>query len=303
MARQRPPERKLVALGEIVSDALEIVAYPLRTAGVEVAVDVDQRLPALWGDGDQINQVLMNLFLNAQQALMELDGKRRLAVSARALPAGDRVRIAISDNGPGVPEELRRRIFDPFFTTKPAGVGTGVGLSVCHGIILGHGGEIWVEETPGGGATFVIDLPVGQASEPAAGDGAPATPARIRGRHVLVIDDETEIAAMLAEILDNAGYRVTVADTGRAGLARLAEDRFDLVLSDVRMPDVDGRDIWKAVTDQGDSHPPIAFMTGDSLGISADFLAEADCPVLEKPFTPADAVAFVQQVLADPRRD
>ncbi|MGE0725260.1 MAG: PAS-domain containing protein, partial [Alphaproteobacteria bacterium] len=204
MARQRPPERRLVALGEVVSDALEIVAYPLRTAGVEVAVDVADGLPPLWGDGDQINQVLMNLFLNAQQALMETQGNRRLKVAARALPAGDRVRVTIADNGPGVPEELRRRIFDPFFTTKPSGVGTGVGLSVCHGIVLGHGGEIWVEETPGGGATFAIELPVGRAVDPPVPETPAAAPARARGRHVLVIDDETEIAAMLAEILDNA---------------------------------------------------------------------------------------------------
>ncbi|MCC7271943.1 MAG: PAS-domain containing protein [Alphaproteobacteria bacterium] len=300
MARQRPPERRRVALGEVVRDALEIVAYPLRTAGVEVAVTVPDDLPTLWADPDQLGQVMMNLLLNAQQALMEVPPPRRLAVTAVSLPGGQRIRTSVADNGPGVDPDMRRRIFDPFFTTKPAGVGTGVGLSVCHGIVAGHDGTIWVEETPGGGASFVFELPIGEQEEiapaPAGGVAAPAV-----GRSVLVVDDEPDIATMLEEILDSAGYRVTVADSGRAALGQLAAGRFDLVLSDIRMPDVDGRDLWRAVTAAGAAAGPIAFMTGDALGAAAaEFLVDAGCAVLEKPFAPSEVVAFVARVLGTP---
>ncbi len=300
MARQRPPERHLVAMDEVVRAALDIVAYPLRTSGVEVAVDVPGDLPRLWADGDQIGQVMLNLILNAQHALMEVPPPRRLAVSATLLPDAGRIRVTIADNGAGVDPHLRRRIFDPFFTTKPAGVGTGVGLSVCHGVVTGHDGAIWVEEAPGGGAAFVFELPLGEGEE--ASDAAPAPPpAGAAGRRVLVVDDEPDIAAMLGEILTNAGFGVTIADSGQAALDQLAQESFDLVLSDIRMPGVDGRDLWRVVTDPDRPAGIIAFMTGDSLGpAAADFLSETGCEVLEKPFTPAEVAAFVRRVLVGP---
>lgn len=300
MARQRPPERRLVALDEVVRAALDIVAYPLRTSGVEVALDLPDDLPRLWADGGQLGQVMLNLLLNAHQALMDVPPPRRLAVVAALLPDRSRVRVTVADNGRGVDPYLRRRIFDPFFTTKPAGVGTGVGLSVCHGIVAGHDGAIWVEETPGGGAAFIVELPLSEGEEPeeeapgAAGD-------RADGRRVLVVDDEPDIAAMLGEILGGAGFHPTVVHSGQAALDQLAERSFDLVLSDIRMPDVDGRDLWRAVGDAARAAGGIAFMTGDALGpVAADFLTETGCEVLEKPFTPADAVAFVRRVLAAP---
>ena len=299
MARQRPPERRRVALSRIVQAALDIVAYPLRTSGVDVAIDVPSDLPLLWADEDQLGQVVMNLLLNAQQALMEVPAPRRLSVAAQLLPGGGRVRLTVADNGTGVDPHLRRRIFDPFFTTKPAGVGTGVGLSVCHGIVGGHDGAIWVEEAPGGGAAFVVELPLGEGEDEA------STPSRVEaegiGRHILVVDDEPDIAAMLGEILDAAGFRVTVVESGRAALDLLARLHFDLVLSDIRMPDIDGRELWRAVARSGRPSTPIAFMTGDSLGAAAaDFLIEAGCEVLEKPFDPPEVVAFVRRLLGRP---
>lgn len=300
MARQRPPERGRVAMATIVRSALDIVAYPLRTSGVELAVDVPDGLPLLWADADQLGQVVMNLLLNAQQALMERPAPRRLSVGAVLLKGGARLRLTVADNGPGVDPHLRRRIFDPFFTTKPAGVGTGVGLSVCHGIIAGHDGTIWVEDAPGGGAAFVVELPLGEGG----GGDAPATAAGAAdgaGRHILVVDDEPDIAAMMGEILDTAGFRVTTVESGREALDLLARLHFDLVLSDIRMPDIDGRDIWRAVAASGRPATPIAFMTGDSLGAAAaDFLIEAGCEVLEKPFDPPEVVAFVRRLLGRP---
>ena len=298
MARQRPPERRRVAIDEVVRTALDIVAYPLRTSGVDVVVDVPGDLPRLWADGDQIGQVVLNLILNAQQALMEAPPPRRLSVTAALVPGAPRIRMVVADNGRGVDPHLRRRIFDPFFTTKPAGVGTGVGLSVCHGIVAGHDGTIWVEEAPGGGAAFIVELPLGEGEEKAGTAPTAAVHLPTPGQQVLVVDDEPDIAAMLGEILGNAGFSVTVADSGQAALDHLSRARFDLVLSDIRMPGVDGRDLWRIVTDPARGPGVIAFMTGDSLGAAAaGFLADTHCEVLEKPFTPAEVVAFVRRVV------
>ena len=144
------------------------------------------------GDTDQLHQVVANLVVNAQHALIGRPSPRRLAV--RAWTEGGEVVLEVADNGPGMAPEVAKRAFEPFFTTKPQGVGTGVGLSVCHGIVEAHGGRIELETAPGEGARFRVRLPLSQG---AAAERAGAGAARRRRRRVLVVDDEPEIAALL----------------------------------------------------------------------------------------------------------
>jgi two-component system NtrC family sensor kinase len=287
LARRRTPELTAVQINSVVEMAIELLSYQLRTADVQLAFDLAPDLPALLADADQLNQVVTNLVHNALQALGDKAGPRRLTVST--VHAGNgAVRLNVIDNGPGVPADLRARIFEPFFTTKPPGAGTGIGLALCLASIAAHGGSIGVEETPGGGATFSVELPV-RSSGPASpssrapGQDRPAMPRR----RILVVDDEPEIAATLAEMLQDAGHWVETAENGRQALDRLATGAFDLILSDLRMPVMDGPALYTALRA---SHPAllgrIAFITGDTLSAQIkEFLATTGVPSIEKPFT------------------
>jgi PAS domain S-box-containing protein len=206
MARQRGPEKKPVDLNQIVRAGLELVAYGIRSAGISVTLDLGEDLPTFSADPDQLGQLVTNLLLNAQQALKNTPQPRRLGIRTRHKPAQSQVRLMISDNGPGIPPELRSRVFEPFFTTKPVGGGTGIGLSICHAFVSAHGGSIEVDETPGGGATFTIRLPVVAAGIEGSATHDEPVP-EIARRRALVIDDEHDLAELLAEMLSREGFR------------------------------------------------------------------------------------------------
>ena len=282
MARSRPPAYGPVRLAETAENALELASYGLRTADVAIVREFDPALPAVWGDSDQLHQVLTNLIVNAQQALLQSAPPRRLTVRLRA--EGGQAVIEVEDNGPGIPEGVRQRVFEPFFTTKPQGVGTGVGLSVCLGIVTAHEGRIDLWSEPGQGTRFSVRLPLPAVPLAATTAGpAPAT-APARGR-VLVVDDEQEIAELVAEHLRRDGLEVEVVGSGSKALARLRSERFDLVVSDLRMPDLDGPALVAALREQ---HPELArrvvLITGDALGAELNAtLRDAELPVFEKP--------------------
>ncbi|HMR32681.1 MAG TPA: PAS domain S-box protein [Geminicoccus sp.] len=296
MARQKPPKFGPVALNHVVEAALELAAYGLRTADIEVVRQLDTELPAVWGDSDQLHQVLTNLIVNAQHAMQQVEGPRRLVL--RSEHRHGEVALTVEDNGPGMPEEVRKRIFEPFFTTKPQGMGVGVGLSLCHGIVSGHGGRIEVETEPGRGSRFVVTLPL-SLREVANGEPARIEPGPSGRGRVLVVDDEVELADLVREILSRDGYEVTLARSGREALSLLAALTPDIIVSDLRMPDLDGPGLWRELKSQ---RPELAarmiFVTGDTLGADASrFLAEAEVPVMEKPLDLAELRRRVGEVV------
>jgi two-component system NtrC family sensor kinase len=307
IARQRKAERRRIVVSDLVTAAIDLLGYTLKTSSVTVEPRIDPGLPALLGDADQLHQVIVNLILNAQQALESSSGEKRVTVHAYPDPIRSSVVIQVSDTGPGVPDAIRSRIFDPFFTTKPVGIGTGIGLAVSRGMIEGHGGSLTLLPSGDGGATFEIALPVEK------GEIAGALPA-IAGKHAtqqavparrraLIVDDEPEIAGMLAEILRHDGFDSALAPTGKAArqlLEQEPEPTFDIVLCDLRTPDEDGMSFyrWLAVY-QPALASRVILVTGDTLGpASSRFLAEIDRPVIEKPFTPKDIRQHVAAVLA-----
>jgi two-component system NtrC family sensor kinase len=301
MARQRGPEKKPVDLNQTVRAALELVGYGIRSAGIEVTADLAADLPTFSADPDQLGQLITNLILNAQQALKDVPQPRRLRIQTRYKSVQSQLRLVISDNGPGVPAKLRSRVFEPFFTTKPVGSGTGIGLSICHAIVGAHGGSIEIGETPGGGATFLIRFPVVPAEELDATAQVERVP-EIARRRALVIDDEPDIAELIAEMLTRQGFAAEVATSGEEALAELRRGSYDLVLSDVRMPDLDGpallrrlqRD-WPALATR------LIFVTGDTLGLGAgSVLDKLGRPVIEKPISPEDIRRVIHATLAEP---
>jgi two-component system, cell cycle sensor histidine kinase and response regulator CckA len=165
LARQRPPERHPVQLNAVVRDAVELLAYPLRVDSVEVQFALGDELPILRADSHQLHQVVVNLVSNAHQAMRETPPPRQLTLATGIDEPDNRVWLEVRDTGPGISQELQARIFEPFFTTKPPGVGTGLGLSLCQGIVETHGGTIRVVATEEPGTVFRVELPVATAVE------------------------------------------------------------------------------------------------------------------------------------------
>ncbi len=295
-ARQQPAERASAQLNDIVTDTLELRRYGLRTAGIDVSVELEAGLPATWADPHQLQQVVLNLLVNAEHALAEVEGERRLRVCT-GRDAGN-ITFSVSDNGPGVARDQVDRIFNPFFTTKPVGQGTGLGLSISDGIVREHGGRISVETTPGGGATFTVTLPV--VKHPAAparaleeDSGVPAP-----GRRMLVVDDEPAMRAAVSGFLVSLGNEVTVAANGAEARALLAANEYDVVLLDLRMPDLGGEALYRELVDRDARHARrVVFVTGDLQSDAAQrFLGESGRPVIGKPFQLDDLAAVLASV-------
>src|SRR3546814_176785 len=226
MARQRPPERRAVDLCDIVQATLDVTGYSLRTANIEVRLELDPAPPPVWGDSDQLNQVVTNIIVNAQQAMMDVTTPRVLTIRSAYDDAAKEVTLTIADSGPGIPEEIQSRIFEPFFTTKDIGEGTGVGLAVSHRIVEAHEGRIRVDSALGKGSAFTVTLPVGtaaavQAPQARAADNAgPAA-------SILIIDTEPEVAPTLADLLTSQGHRVVTAGSGQTATPLIGGARSD----------------------------------------------------------------------------
>ena len=300
LARQHTPERTAVSLNSLVTDTAELLAYTLRVDNITVHLDLAEKLPLLWADPNQIQQVITNLITNAHQALRESSALRQLTLTTQCNPTRTRVTLAVTDTGPGVPPALQARIFEPFFTTKPVGIGTGLGLSLCRGIIERHGGTLTVKSPPGQGATFCVELPVETVCAT-----APASPERdhmpaVPDKSILIIDDEPSIASGLKRLLSRDGYTVETVANGHLALTKLRERSYDLLLSDMRMPGIDGPSLYRTLEHQ---YPHllrrVIFLTGDTLNPETKlFLDQSAAPCLTKPCTVAEIRRAIQQVLA-----
>jgi signal transduction histidine kinase len=298
MARQKQPEREAVDLNAVAIAAYELAEYGLRTDGIAAKLELAPSLPNISADADQLHQVIINLLVNAQQALTAGAGPQRkltLRTALGSLP--HTVILEVADNGPGVPEDVRRRIFEPFYTTKPEGHGTGVGLSFSQGLAEAHGGRLELHPTARG-ACFRLTLPIDPTQALPKPQAAPAFAAMPATRRALVIDDEAEIAESLADFLSVEGFACELAIGGADAQAKLREGSYDLIVSDLRMPDIDGPQLhaWLVAT-RPDLAGRMAFTTGDTLGTAAArFLEETKRPVLEKPFMPEDVCRFLAQM-------
>ncbi len=301
MARSRPAQRAPVALNELVRAAAEMLGYTLRSHDIELTLALDERLPTLLADGDQIGQVVLNLMVNAQQALAAAAAPRRLHISTGVDERGSEptLWLRVADNGAGVPAAAREKLFEPFFTTKPEGIGTGLGLAVSRSIAIEHGGELRLEDVAAG-ASFRLELPlrVPESANIEAADGEDAAAAG--AARILVVDDEAEIADLIRSMLESAGYDVATAESGAVALAMLEQAQFNAIVSDLRMPDMDGAALWRQVQRHDAALARrMLFVTGDTLSAGArSFLDEAGTASLDKPFARKDLLDRVKTLLA-----
>lgn len=302
--RQSRHERGKVDLNRAVTSALELLEYRLlKTEDVSVTKQASGGSPSIVGDYQQVVQVLVNLINNACDAMASVvrypEGKRLLI---RTGTAGGRAFIRVEDNGPGIPPGAEARLFQPFFTTKAPGRGTGLGLSICRQIAREHGGDISLENRPGRGCAFTLELPAGSEAEfgRLGETPEPVSLPAVPGKRVLVADDEADIAEVVARLLREDGDEVSIAHGGAEALRLLDEGAFDLIISDMEMEQVKGPDIFnRTVAGGGPSRTKMLFVTGDILNPDVlDFLSKTKSEYLPKPFDLDDLRQAVRRLLA-----
>jgi PAS domain S-box-containing protein len=266
-ARKHAPEMKYQSLNDCVEKVLDLKSYHLRSSQIETEVELASGLPKTSFDFHQIDQVILNMLNNAEQAIRSV--RRSGKITLRTGVEGDNVWLEIEDDGPGVPDDVRDRIFDPFFTTKDYGQGTGLGLSVSYGIVQEHGGSIELRPgADGRGTRFRIWLPIVEGrEEPAAAPAAPEPRGEVSllaGRNILVAEDEPVVLELLARLLTDAGAVVTMAQDGDEAWKLLADNEFDLIVTDLCMPNVCGQELYERVAaERPELMRRFVFATGD----------------------------------------
>ncbi len=285
-ARKQEHRRGSTAVRPLLNATLGLLHNQLMTNHVEARLEVEPDLPELDIDANQIQQVFVNLINNAAQAIASAG--RPGAILIRARKWIDGVAVDVIDDGPGISPELAAKVFEPFFTTKPEGQGTGLGLSISQGIVKEHGGRIALTSAENAGATFTVELP--RRSRPAPAPLPEAVQAAPHPLRVLVVDDEPHILHYMRATLEAWGHSVDVAADGHIGLERAAQGDFDLIISDLRMPRLGGREFYEELQRRA---PPLArrmvFSTGDTIrGDTLSFLEQQGRPCLHKPFSLAE---------------
>ena len=300
-ARAGSKERTLVELNEIVRRTFALRSYYLTTLNITVNLELDEANPKAWANGSEVQQLLLNLLINAEQALTMVQGRR--VISIRTMAAGDEgAELQVADTGPGIPIDIQEKIFDPFFTTKPEGTGTGLGLSICYGIAHDHGGRIAVHSVPGNGATFTLTLPQDARTRQRSTPSPMPIPEEAResgdALSVLLIDDEEGLRRAVVSFLKRRGMHIIAVEDGSDALRVLRRERFDVIVSDVRMPGMSGGEFLERLRRE---HPAMVsrliFTTGDTFASdTSSLLRDSGVPSLVKPYDFARLEGVVRKV-------
>ncbi len=297
-ARAGGRERTLVDVNDIVRRTFALRSYHLSTLNIGASLELDPAKPKVWGNGSELQQMLLNLIINAEQALVTVSGARTLVL--RTASSENDVTITCEDSGPGIPAEIRERIFDPFFTTKAEGVGTGLGLSICYGIVHDHGGRLTVESDTRGGAAFIATLPRDPRTQARVSTEIPreAVPRGAAPLSILLVDDEPGLRKAVARFLNRRGMQCRAVGDGAEALEVLRLHEFDVIISDVRMPGMSGREFLDGLRANHPDHVPrLIFSTGDTFARdTADLLKESGVPSLEKPFDFGKLEGLVREI-------
>jgi signal transduction histidine kinase/CheY-like chemotaxis protein len=285
-ARKQAPHLEAVAINALIDQVLKLREYELQTKNIRIVREFDPANPILSADPDKIQQVVLNLLNNAHDALRETGRPGTIWVRTSLRPPN--VVLEFLDDGPGFPDP--GRAFDPFYTTKEVGSGTGLGLSVCYGIVREHGGEITAANGEKG-AHVTVMLPIGQVPKeqgPARAAPQPTDlPRPSRNLHALVVDDEQLLQRLQVSFLSKMDIRATAVSTGEEAIRFLQDHRADVVISDVRMPgSVDGVGLYEWVrANRPELAERFVFVSGDLVGLNlSEFFQRTQVPSIAKPF-------------------
>jgi len=289
-----------IDINEVIRQVVRFRARTLRRDGLEVATNLAEELPPVVGNARQIQQVLLNLVNNAEQACTAINREGKLWIETRLADNKGFVWISVRDNGPGVPPDIQSRIFEPFFTTKTTGEGTGLGLSICRQIVERHKGSMWLENEPGKGATFCIELPA-SACPPVtttSGEQVPHPQTNTLSARILVVDDEKSIGQLLLKLLSRLGHKVDIALNGSHAIHKLEETAYDIVLLDLKIPGISGQAVYTWIKrDRPQLARRTVILTGDTLNSETmTFLNQESVLRLLKPFQLAEVRALMHQI-------
>ena len=315
LSHESPAKRRTISLQELVERTAGLQKVMLAGRSIELKVAHAEVLPRIEGDFAQLQQVLLNLLQNAQQAL-EQSGRGSTIGVCTSVSEDGRVRLEVWDDGPGVPAAIQARIFDPFFTTKAAGAGTGLGLAIVMGFVRQHGGTLKLVSPPEGGSRFVLEFPAAKASgaaevlqhgarqrepallQPSGDPGAIETLERFPAR-ILVVEDEPTVATLIADILRDEGMSVDVLLESQSAVRQAELETYDLLICDLRMQGVDGQMIYQTLVQrQNPLRERVLFVTGDVLSPrTQEFLERHRLPHVAKPFRMEELSQAVKEVL------
>lgn len=301
LSREAKLERIPVDLNEIIERTLRLCSYDLQRAGIAVELDLDPQLPSLPASPIHLQQVVLNLVLNSQQAIA---GARRAGrILLRTCHGAEHVFLRVEDNGPGIPFELQSRIFEPFFTTKAIGIGTGLGLSIVAGIVRQHGGDIRVASTPGSGATFTLQFPFSHPEHLAASmPPNQESNATRRVGHILVLESEEVLGRLIVDALCGDGHQLEWVNSVPDALAHVARREFDLLICDREAPPIEEPELFHLLGRRGAPRYRRVLVIGSNPNFtwSSGSLRHIELPFLLRPFLPAELKSEVDRLL---RRD
>lgn len=281
-SKEQAPEKAMCSVNDMILQVLELVKYQFTSDGIIVNTMFDEDIPTMMLDRNQIQQVFFNIINNAHQAMKHIDRDRILSVTTSM--DKHMVRVDIEDTGTGIAAENMDKIFDPFFSTKNVGEGAGLGLSICYGIVKKHGGNIKVKSTVNKGSNFTVELPFSQQQESPVQNKESAK-VYIK-KSVLVIDDEEVIREVVCNAIENLGHHADGFGEVKIALEAMEKKHYDLILSDIKMPDIDGKGLYEALKAKNSSlAEKLLFMSGDTIGLKDEFLQQFKDRIIDKPFS------------------
>ena len=304
-ARSNRPAKVAVDFNALLMESLGGYGDRLRDAGIELSLELATDLPATLADPLQILQAFNSIVDNAHKAMTGFPGRRLLSVASKV--SGSRIVIEIGDTGPGIPHESLGKIFEPFFTTRQVGQGAGLGLSVAYGMVTAHAGRVGVRNQANGGAIVTLEFPIiardetaPAAAAPRAGEVSRAAPAE---RRILIVDDEAIVQELLVDILERDALRIDTASNGLEGLRRIGEKDYDLIILDLRMPDMTGQQMYEELArSRPEMLGRLLFITADTVTPEVDhFLKSVGSPCLTKPFAVDMVMQRVESILSHAR--
>ncbi|ADJ26433.1 PAS/PAC sensor hybrid histidine kinase [Dehalogenimonas lykanthroporepellens BL-DC-9] len=284
-ARQSKPVKSAVNIIDVLENTIEMRRYVLETSNISIVRDYARDITEVVADAGQLQQVFLNIIVNAEYAMKKAHDKGVLVVKTEK--SDGHIRVLITDDGPGMSDEVKSKLFQPFFTTKDPGEGTGLGLALSMGIIKEHGGSISVKTVVGKGTTFIVELPMTPVETVSAVENQETQPVKaIRSAKILVVDDERSVGALIRVILTRQGHEVQECYGPQEALDKLVDNTYDIVILDIRMPGMSGIELldeikvrWPKMVSR------VLFITGDTSDLSTrTYLNTHNIPYISKPF-------------------